>query len=516
MNDKWPKSITVDKKIVKILSESTYENFPTSLKEIVTNSYDADSSIVKIDIDLKKEVIVITDDGKGMSEDEFDLFLKIAGTKRESSKNTTPSGRYLIGKFGVGFLSIFPYFKNYTIESKKKGSDRVLFSSIPCYKYFTTGFMDVSEIPIQGGTRIDRTNVGISKTKITLSGFTELGKNFFRKRDVDHKRISVSSYSGIEKLRWRLQEDLPIEYERKEFNVLTKAYSPNLTFKVFINGEQLFRKTYAGQILETHNSQLPFNRVYSKEKLEITSKKPMEIGKIKFHYFILTDKTAVHPIQARSLKLRNLNVGVGDRTAYGLGSEIKGARSRLQWLTGEVLIVSGLNDLINVQRSDFYFDEDYEKLKEFIIERLSYHSTQLENEVAYITESGSTKIKNLKFIKEDETLSSQSLNTKPKVGRPSTKKASVKLDKTIDIRGSIYEVKVSKWDHKKDFYPACKIEGRKVLVNNSYPLFRGVKHTDVFIKLHLLLITSLKNNTIDKPIYSRMVKDILEFYNDYL
>ncbi len=157
MTDKWPKSITVDKKIVKILSESTYENFPTSLKEIVTNSYDADASEVKIDIDVKKEVIVIIDDGKGMSEEEFDLFLKIAGTKRESSKNTTPSGRYLIGKFGVGFLSIFPYFKNYTIESKKKGSDRVLHSSIPCYKYFTTGFMDVSEIPIQGGTRIDRT-----------------------------------------------------------------------------------------------------------------------------------------------------------------------------------------------------------------------------------------------------------------------------------------------------------------------------------------------------------------------
>src|SRR5258707_10868577 len=107
----WPKRISVDKRIVKILSESTYENFPTALKEIITNSYDADASLINIKINLNKGIVTIEDNGKGMSVEEFDFFLRIAGVKREREKNTTPSGRYVLGKFGVGFLSIFPYFK---------------------------------------------------------------------------------------------------------------------------------------------------------------------------------------------------------------------------------------------------------------------------------------------------------------------------------------------------------------------------------------------------------------------
>jgi predicted nuclease of restriction endonuclease-like (RecB) superfamily len=51
----WPKKITVDKNIVSILSQSTYDNFPQALKELVTNSYDADAKEVRVSIDLKEE-----------------------------------------------------------------------------------------------------------------------------------------------------------------------------------------------------------------------------------------------------------------------------------------------------------------------------------------------------------------------------------------------------------------------------------------------------------------------------
>ena len=51
-SNKRPKSISVDKRIVKILSGSTYANFPSALREIIVNSYDADAENVYIDIDL--------------------------------------------------------------------------------------------------------------------------------------------------------------------------------------------------------------------------------------------------------------------------------------------------------------------------------------------------------------------------------------------------------------------------------------------------------------------------------
>jgi HSP90 family molecular chaperone len=116
----WPKKITVDSKIVTILSGATYDNFPKALKEIITNSYDADASEVRITIDERGETITVEDNGWGLSESDFDFYLRIAGKSR-TSRELTISGRKRIGQFGVGFLAVFPFCRNYNIESKKKG-----------------------------------------------------------------------------------------------------------------------------------------------------------------------------------------------------------------------------------------------------------------------------------------------------------------------------------------------------------------------------------------------------------
>jgi hypothetical protein len=309
LKNTWPKHISVDKRIVKILSEATYDYFPSALKEIVTNSYDADASQVKIKVNVGREQVIVEDNGKGMAESEFELFLRIAGVKREKSDGTTASGRSIIGKFGVGFLSIFPFFKNYEIETSKKGSQEVLHASIPSYQYFSAGrFAEVSEIPIQGSVRIEKEKASLSFTKITLTGFTPIGKAFFREgKSTKHRRDSVLSRDSIGKLIWKLEEDLPIEYEDQRFNVLTKFYSKNLKFDVFVNDQKLYRRTYADQILETSGDSLSFDRIYGSEKLKVNSDRIISKGKIKFQYFILTNKTAIHPYEARGLKIRNLS-----------------------------------------------------------------------------------------------------------------------------------------------------------------------------------------------------------------
>lgn len=83
LENKWPKSISVDKRIVRILSESTYENFPRALKELITNSYDADARTVKVTIDVKNETLIVEDDGKGMNEHDFSFYIRIAGKKEK-------------------------------------------------------------------------------------------------------------------------------------------------------------------------------------------------------------------------------------------------------------------------------------------------------------------------------------------------------------------------------------------------------------------------------------------------
>src|SRR5690349_19950275 len=109
MAERFQTSLHVDKKIVSLLSKSRYQrSFSSALRELVSNAYDADALSVKIDIDKAFKYVEISDDGNGMTRDEFERYLTIAGTKKS---NDIPRKYNLerIGQFGVAFLSIFPF-----------------------------------------------------------------------------------------------------------------------------------------------------------------------------------------------------------------------------------------------------------------------------------------------------------------------------------------------------------------------------------------------------------------------
>jgi HSP90 family molecular chaperone len=107
----WIKHLTVDKRIVRLLSASTYENFPDAIREMVSNAFDADATEIHISIDLKQDFIEVKDNGNGMTPDEFGFFLRIAGQKRDKRRISPTYGRRQVGQFGIGFLAIFPFGK---------------------------------------------------------------------------------------------------------------------------------------------------------------------------------------------------------------------------------------------------------------------------------------------------------------------------------------------------------------------------------------------------------------------
>ena len=81
---------------MNLLSRATYESFPGVLRELVSNSYDADATEVRINVDLTKKEIVVSDDGNGMSPDQFQYFLAIAATPR----SPLPSPKYRRERIG--------------------------------------------------------------------------------------------------------------------------------------------------------------------------------------------------------------------------------------------------------------------------------------------------------------------------------------------------------------------------------------------------------------------------------
>lgn len=94
------------------------------LSETVANAYDADSSIVSIDIDVDKKVIIITDNGWGMSKDDINnKYLKVGYDKRRQEtllkEGLTPKGRRPMGRKGIGKLALFSIADTAEIQSAK-------------------------------------------------------------------------------------------------------------------------------------------------------------------------------------------------------------------------------------------------------------------------------------------------------------------------------------------------------------------------------------------------------------
>jgi len=531
----WPKKITVDKRIVEILSGSTYESFPKAIKEIIVNSYDADATETIIDIDLENETIEILDNGRGLSEEDLDFYLRIAGKTRVKSDDTL-SGRRRIGKFGVGFLAVFPFCNNYYIESTKKGSSEIISANIPCSRFYTFDqkFKNVDQIPINGGIKVDNTKISKHFTKVILTGFTEITRAFFNEEyNISGRRKSILKYEPINLLKWELCEDLPLAYEDEKFNdILFGTDTYKLPFNVFLNGDELYRNEYAKTVLETHNGDFE------------------QLGKIQFRYFIATDFKTISPVEGRYLKIRNFNVGVGDRETFGIGLEGR-LYGKLSHLSGEINVIDGLNDLIKVSRDSFNFSPDFENFQEFFRGKLRYYGTELDEVAKFekISDSLSkgnkiSSIENLdikNINKYVESLEKRGYQRKPLIDKGKSgpnknqeetlTKSPIKLDKenkeiyvsselekytsTIVLGGKKYDLLISTWPLDSDEFLACRIEDNTIIVNRKYPLFSNKTYADIFLRIQIIIAIKRVENKIGRSTFKIIQEEILDTFKEY-
>lgn len=120
MPDKYAMSISLN--VLHHLGINLYSNSVAVITEAVANSYDADADIVNIDIDTAAKTITISDDGIGMSVEEINQrFLYIGYDRRKQDSATTPKGRQVMGRKGLGKLSLFSIARKIEIYTKKDG-----------------------------------------------------------------------------------------------------------------------------------------------------------------------------------------------------------------------------------------------------------------------------------------------------------------------------------------------------------------------------------------------------------
>jgi len=95
-----------------------YPTFVSAFKELISNAYDADATLVTIHLSPDMSTITIEDNGTGMTPFEFqNEYIRIGGSVQRQSADLTTGGRLPIGRKGIGFLAVARYCHRVQVHS---------------------------------------------------------------------------------------------------------------------------------------------------------------------------------------------------------------------------------------------------------------------------------------------------------------------------------------------------------------------------------------------------------------
>jgi signal transduction histidine kinase len=101
---------TVDSKLLEELGERLVGKPYIALAELVKNSYDADATRVRIQLDPQHSRIEVSDDGQGMSFEDFqDYWMRVGSRHKERQKESRSLRKFnrpLTGSKGIGRLAV--------------------------------------------------------------------------------------------------------------------------------------------------------------------------------------------------------------------------------------------------------------------------------------------------------------------------------------------------------------------------------------------------------------------------
>ena len=209
-------TLKIDLNVLNHLGLNLYSNVPAVLSELIANAWDADATKVKIAISSSE--IKIEDNGCGMSEEDLNTkFLTVGYQRRNNISDdlTTKLKRKVMGRKGIGKLSIFSIADNIEIHTKKETTIGISMSvdeirknieqNNPYYPREVTINKD-NEIKTETGTTITLKNI---KKRITSSIDKNLKKRVARRFDIwsndfivliNNEKISIEDRDYFHKL----------------------------------------------------------------------------------------------------------------------------------------------------------------------------------------------------------------------------------------------------------------------------------------------------------------------------
>ena len=216
-------SMTVDLNVLDHLGINLYSNIAAVLTEAVANAWDADAHNVNIGIDKKDGIIVIADDGYGMTIDDVNnKYLHIGYRRRVTESDKTPEGRPIMGRKGLGKLSLFSIADIIEVRSFKDKKAHGLRMNVADIRKalkankvsYSPSVLPKKDVKIKKGTEITLRKITRPKLFDSLSvlrtqlarRFSVIGEAFKFMVNVNGKKITFADREELTKAQflWRI------------------------------------------------------------------------------------------------------------------------------------------------------------------------------------------------------------------------------------------------------------------------------------------------------------------------
>lgn len=402
------------------LSRGLYRSTATALKELVSNSWDADATVVRIDTNYPEfDLISCVDDGRGMPLEEFRRFFAKQGIgscmKRKHQRDTTEiHGRPIIGRLGIGMLAIGQLCHSFQIESHYKDENgegkayraEIVLTDVTIRdKEEIIRDNDVETREVDAGTWRLLDPIEYEKAKQGFRMYSSDVRNTFRREmkssisEKERERISFSLsdlhsefYDKTKKsIRdckpyleavWELAVLCPLPYQGNDdeypfrlaaFESREKESSQFQRAVQFIRDrhhqflDYKFRVVFDGIELRRH-IQLPTQgetipKLYFLEFDHSVFDSPLRFS----GYFFAQVPRAIRPLELNGVQIRLRGVGIGgyDSTYLNYYREIETIRSR--WVSGEIFVDEGLESALNIDRDSFNEHEEHFKTLQTVL-----------------------------------------------------------------------------------------------------------------------------------------------------
>lgn len=394
MNEPQKGHMRVNSKILKDLSSGIYSNPANAIKELIINSYDADSTKVTIRAKPDLDSFTIIDNGIGMNCDDFDTkYAWISHSdKRKEGEFTKDLERPLVGRFGIGFISASQLCNKMTVISSKKGEAKKFKAEIDFSHYKNHNPYeepkDTYEVSEFDFINLEE-NPDDHYTIIILSELSPEFVDILLDKDIENK---LQEMDEKERKKFERIEIGDISFE-DIINLIIEKQIDEIEKKIGTYWQFIFDIAHTVPVSYLQNAPLNINKnnlilegiIKDIEKYDFTVefdglilKKPVILPndksivrehhdydvyflnediiindkRLKFRGYFYNQKRQIKPVdfQGVIIRIRNVAIGKADKNFMDYPWAEK---MYMTWTFGEIYVDEGLEDALNINRNSF-------------------------------------------------------------------------------------------------------------------------------------------------------------------